>query len=207
MRARVTHLCAAGLAGSALALGCGGESQDENERAGDFPVEVVSASFPERQRLGQSSEMRLTVRNAGDATIPNIGVSLKGFSFRSEQPGVADAGRPVFAVDGEPVRIGTFPEEKVAAPRGCDTAYVETWACGRLRPADEKTFRWRVTAVRAGDFDVRWTVNAGLDGRAKAVLSPGDDDERPRGRFTGRVEQAPAQARLSDDGKTVVRDP
>lgn len=206
LRARVTHLCAAGLAGSLVALGCGGERQDENERGGDFPVEVVSASFPEKQRLGQSSKLRITVRNAGDETIPNIGVSLKGFNYRSEQPGLADPGRPVFAIDGEPVRIGTFPEEKNAAPRGCDTAYVETWACGPLRPAEEKTFRWTVTAVRPGDFDVRWTINAGLDGNAKAVRSPGGD-ERPTGSLAGRIERAAASARIGDDGKTVVSGP
>ena len=42
-----------------LALaGCGGgERQDENEASGDFPVEVVKASFPEKQKLAKSSDL------------------------------------------------------------------------------------------------------------------------------------------------------
>ena len=69
-----------------------------------------------------------------------------------------------------PVEIGGFPEAKDAAPRGCDTAYVEHLgvrpARGRTRRA---TFRWSVTAVKAGPFEIDWRVAAGLDGKAKAV--------------------------------------
>src|ERR671920_732547 len=49
--------------------GCGGgERQDENEREGNFPVEVVEANFPENQKLAKSSDLVVTVRNAGDET-------------------------------------------------------------------------------------------------------------------------------------------
>src|SRR5215207_2314807 len=44
--------------------GCGGgERQDENEREGNFPVEVVESKFPEDQKLAKSSDLVVTVRN------------------------------------------------------------------------------------------------------------------------------------------------
>ena len=82
----------------------------------------------------------MTLRNAGQETIPNIGLTVNGFDERSKQPDLADPNRPVFAINGVQVQIAGFPESKEAAPRGCDTAYVNTWACGPLKPNETKTF-------------------------------------------------------------------
>ena len=192
---------------SALCLlaiaGCGGgERQDENEREGNFPVEVVNATFPEDQKLAKSSDLVVTVRNAGQETIPNIAVTVNGFDRRKKDPDLADASRPVFALNGVQVEIAGFPEAKDASPRGCDTAYVNTWACGPLKPNEEKTFRWSVTAVQAGEFNVAWRVAAGLDGKAKAVAPGGGP--APRGQFSGTVSDEAPEVRVADDGKTIV---
>jgi hypothetical protein len=184
--------------------GCGGgERQDENEPEGDFPVEVVRATFPEKQKLAKSSDLIVTVRNAGERTIPNIAVTVNGFDKRKNDPELADPSRPVFAIDGVQLEIAGFPEAKEAAPRGCDTAYVNTWACGPLRPDEERTFRWSVTAVRAGDFKIDWQVSAGLDGKAKAVAPGGGPP--PRGSFSGTISDEAPEVRVADDGKTIVR--
>jgi hypothetical protein len=187
-----------------LALaGCGGgERQDENEPEGDFPVEVVRATFPEQQKLAKSSDMVVTVRNAGNDTIPNIAVTVNGFDERKTNPDLADPSRPVFALNGVQVEIAGFPEAKDASPRGCDTAYVNTWACGPLGPGKERTFRWSVTAVQAGDFKIDWQVAAGLDGKAKAVAAGGG--EAPRGQFSGTISDEAPDVRIADDGKTIV---
>jgi hypothetical protein len=183
--------------------GCGGgERQDENEASGDFPVEVVKASFPEAQKLAKSSDLVVTVRNAGQKTIPNIGLTVNGFDERKNNPDLADPHRPVFAINGVRVQIAGFPESKEAAPKGCDTAYVNTWACGPLKPDQTKTFRWSVTAVRAGDFRVSWRVNAGLDGKAKAVAPGGG--AQPRGTFAGTISNKAPTVRVADDGHTIV---
>jgi hypothetical protein len=108
----------------------------------------------------------------------------------------------VFALNGVQVEIAGFPEAKEAAPRGCDTAYVNTWACGPLKPNEQKTFRWSVTAVKAGEFNVEWKVAAGLDGKAKAVAPGGGPP--PRGSFSGTISDAAPDVRVADDGKTVV---
>ena len=105
-------------------------------------------------------------------------------------------------VNGLPREIGGFPEAKDATPLGCDTAYVNTWACGRLRAGDEKTFRWSVTAVKAGRYRIAYSVAAGLDGNARAVAL--DGGRPPRGSFTGTVSDEAPQVRVGDDGRTVV---
>jgi hypothetical protein len=183
--------------------GCGGgERQDENEREGNFPVEVVEAKFPEDQKLAKSSDLVVTVRNAGRETIPNIAMTVNGFDRRKKDPDLADPSRPVFALNGVQVKIAGFPEAKDASPRGCDTAYVNTWACGPLKPDEQKTFRWSVTAVQAGDFNVAWRVAAGLDGKAKAVAPGGGP--APRGSFSGTISDEAPEVRVADDGKTIV---
>jgi hypothetical protein len=198
LRARsVVALCLVAVAGCG-----GGERQDENEPEGNFPVEVVRATFPEQQKLAKSSDMIVTVRNAGRETIPNIAVTVNGFDRRKNDPDLADPSRPVFAINGVQVEIAGFPEAKDASPRGCDTAYVNTWACGPLRPNQQKTFRWSVTAVQAGDFDINWRVAAGLDGKAKAVAAGGGP--APRGQFSGTISDEAPDVRVADDGKTIV---
>ncbi len=198
MRARsVAALCVVAVAGCG-----GGERQDENEPDGNFPVEVVEATFPEDQKLAKSSELVVTLRNAGRKTIPNIALTLDGLDERKQDPDLADPSRPVFAINGVQVEIAGFPEAKDASPRGCDTAFVNTWACGPLEPNEQKTFRWKVTAVRAGDFEIDWRVAAGLDGKAKAVAAGGGP--APRGQFSGSISDEAPDVRVADDGKTIV---
>jgi hypothetical protein len=197
------NLCALALAGVLALAGCGGgERQDEDEPEGEFAVEVVEASFPEDQKLAKSSSLVLTVRNAGNRTIPNVAVTVDGFNVRRSDPELADPERPQFVINGVPREIGGFPEAKDAAPLGCDTAYVDTWACGPLAADKQRTFRWSVTAVQAGDFEINWRVAAGLDAKAKAV-SPGGG-RAPAGSFSGIVSDEAPEVRVADDGRTVI---
>jgi hypothetical protein len=204
LEARSSYARAAiALAGLIAVTGCGsGERQDADEPEGKFPVEVLNASFPERQQLAQSSNLVITVRNAGRRTIPNIALTVDGFGYRRDDPDLADRERPRFAVNGVPVEIAGFPEAKDATPRGCDTAYVNTWACGPLRRGAQTTFRWSVTAVQAGPFKIDWRVAAGLDGKAKAV-SPGGG-AAPSGSFAGSVSSRAPRTRIGEDGRTIV---
>jgi hypothetical protein len=194
---------AVALVGLTLLAGCGGgERQDEDEPEGEFAVEVTRASFPEKQQLAQSSNLLVTVRNAGDATVPNVALMVDGLDFRKEDPELSNPERPQFVVNGEPREIGGYPEAKDATPLGCDTAYVNTWACGPLRPGRERSFRFSVTAVEAGPYEITYTVAAGLDGKAQAVGANGGD--APTGTFSGTVSDAAPEVRVGDDGKTIV---
>ena len=183
--------------------GCGGgERQDADEPEGDFAVDVLRAQFPVQQTLARRSDLVITVRNAGERTVPNVAMTVEGFNYKEDDPDLADPERPRFAINGVPVEIGGFPEAKDASPRGCDTAYVNTWACGPLKPGKEKTFRWSVTAVKAGPFKIDWRVAAGLDGKAKAVSAGGGPAQN--GSFAGTISDVAPETRVADDGKTVV---
>jgi hypothetical protein len=164
------------LALPSLALGaCGGASaQDENEEEGTWKVEVVDASFPGRQRLADEVEFKITVRNADTRSIPNLAVTVDGFDQRRESPGLADPRRPIWVID--------------ESPDNATTAFTNTWAVGEVPDGDSRTLVWKVSAVRAGTYSLRWRVGAGVDGKAKATLPDGDSAS---GSFIARVSEKP----------------
>jgi hypothetical protein len=181
---------------------CGtGPRQDAKEPRSKFPVEVVTARFPTSQKLAKSSELVIAVRNAGSKTLPNPSVTVHGFDKRRNDTRLADPNRPVFVLNGERVKIAGVPEATEGGPRGCATAQGETWACGPLKPGATRTFRWSVTAVQAGPFKITWRVAAGLYGKAKAVSSGGSP---LAGLFAGTISKKPPQARVSDNGRSIV---
>jgi hypothetical protein len=138
---------------------CGSkEKQDENEEEGTWKVQVVSASFPGKQILADTSELQIKVKNVDSRALPNLAVTVDGFS-RDEDKDVAEPKRPIWVIE-EP-------------PDNSTTAFTNTWAVGPVPAGEERTLKWKVTAVRAGTFSLRFRVSAGLDGKAKAELSDG----------------------------------
>ncbi|MBA2439305.1 MAG: hypothetical protein H0V50_01370 [Thermoleophilaceae bacterium] len=201
-KSRRSHLAPACLCLLVLSSCGGGERQDESEPEGEFKVRVVRAEFPAAQALAQRADLKITVRNAeATRSVPNIAVTVKGFDTRLENPGLADPGRPVFVINGEPKEIGGYPESKEKAPAGGETAYNGTWALGRLEPGRQKTFRWTVTAVRAGPYRLSYEVAAGLDGKAKAV---GTGGRAPKGLLTGTIDGEAPDTRVGEDGRSIV---
>jgi len=190
---------AAGLGALALA-GCGGgERQDASEKSATYTVNVVKASFPSSQRLAGQVRMVITVNNAGGNTIPNIAITIEGadgaapaqaFGADDPQVGLADPSRPIWIVD--------------RGPYGGDTAYVNTWTLGTLRPHQEKTFTWFVTPTVAGTHTVRYRVAAGLNGKAKAQLAGGG---AAAGTFTVAVSAKPAGVKVSPNGDVTSSPP
>ncbi len=157
------------------AAGCGGgEKQDADEDEGTWRVEVVDASFPGRQRLADESELRIKVRNADNRAIPNLSVTVDGFSMRKENLDQSDPQRPIWTVE--------------EGPGNASTAYTDTWAVGTVPKGQTRTLVWKVSAVRAGTYTLRFRVGAGLDGKAKAVST---DGSAPSGSFIARVSEKP----------------
>jgi hypothetical protein len=183
----------------ALALGAcgGGERQDADEPERAFAIEAVDASFPAEQSIAQRSTMRIRVRNADTETVPNVAVTVETEAPQGAAPAafgqdvqderLADANRPVWIVDRSPV--------------GGDSAYTNTWQLGALRAGETKTFEWRVTAVKAGDYTINWRVSPGLTGKATP-----EQGRRTSGRFRVSIEDAPPDARIAEDGRTVLRE-
>jgi hypothetical protein len=207
-------LCGAAL----LVAGCANKpTQDANEPSGDFPV-AVDASFPDDQKLAQDSRLQVEVENVGDETIPNANVTVDGFSKLLRDPNdparvdprQADPQRPVFVVDKSPSEFNrersttnqSLVDREVNPPAGNDTAYVDTYSLGQLAPGDTAVFRWDVSAIDPGPYKITYRVNAGLDGKAKAVDEDGGG--QPIGEFAGVIQDEAPGARVADDGETIV---
>lgn len=188
-RAALSAPAAAVLALGAAACGGGGARQDAGERSATYTVEVTRASFPAEQRLARPSQMRIAVKNTGAEALPGVAVTVDSFSRRSEQPGLADSERPIWIVD--------------ESPGGATTALTDTWALGPLPPDRTRTFRWRLSPVEAGRYTLRYTIAAGLGGRARVRSARGASP--PTGTFAVRISPRPSAARVDPVTGAVVR--
>jgi hypothetical protein len=189
-------------------VACGGdkERQDEQEPAGKYPVEIVSASFPPRQRLAETSFLRLGVRNAGQRELPTLAITvsiageegeaaLQPFSVRDPQPGLAIPDRPVWILESEYPQLAGTSEDA-----GAQTANEKTFDFGVLKPGQTTEVVWKVTPVRPGSYTLTYRVDAGLHGKAIAVT---DDGSPPAGSFSVTITDVPPQTRVNDAGQVV----
>jgi hypothetical protein len=192
---------------TALLGACGGGGrQDENEPSGKFPVDIVTAEFPTRQRLAETSFLRLGVRNTGKKTLPALAVtisiagkegenSVRPFSIRDPQPGLAVPDRPVWILENNYPRLAGSSE-----PAGAQTANVKTFDFGPLKKGKTIDAVWKVTAVKAGTYKLTYRIDAGLSGKAKAVTADGE----PIGSFAVQISDVPPQTRVNGQGQVVV---
>jgi hypothetical protein len=206
-RARRTR-AGVGLIAAALALGLGGcggggERQDVNEPTGKFPVKIVTSSFPTRQRLAQTSLLRLGVRNTGSKQVPALAITISldknavhPFSRHDPQPGLANPDRPVWVLENDYPKLDG---EKRSA--GAQTANDKTFDFGPLKTGGTVEAVWKVTPVRAGVYTIDYQVDAGLNGKAKAVTANGSP---PTGSFVVKISSRPPQTRINDKGEVVV---
>jgi hypothetical protein len=202
----------------ALALSaCGGSNQAASEPSGKFPVAVSAATFPASQRLAQHTHLVIEVRNSGDKAIPNVAVTIcnvtcayparkgegsssQAFAANNNQPYLANPSRPLWIIDRAPGACGYSCQN--GGQGAAVTAYANTWALGRLAPGKTARFDWAVTAVKPGNHVVAWEVAAGLNGKAKAVLANG---AAPKGTFAVKVNTAPAQSYVNNNGQIVTK--
>lgn len=199
---------AAGIGALLLAAcGGGGERQDANEPEADFPIEVTTAKFPNRQRLAETTDLRLGVENTGEETIPDLAVTIfvedraqGSFSIRLDQPGLANPNRPVWVLEDKYPRLAGEPRPPGSSP--ADTAATNTYAFGALDPGDTREMIWRVTPVRGGTYTVNYEIAAGLHGSAEAVTADGP----PSGKFVVTIATKAPRATVSDAGKVEIED-
>ena len=201
---------------SAGVASCGGARQDANEPEGNFPVQVVSANFPSKQKLAQNTNLTLSVANTGDKTIPDLAITIfttsnastsesgsadslptaqGSFSVRSQQQGLAIPFRPVWILEeGFPKLAGQ------TASAGAEAAQTDTFSFGSLGANQTRAMVWNVTPVQGGTYTVHYRVAAGLQGKAKAVTA---DGSVPEGEFVVRISTAPPQTRVNNAGQVV----
>jgi len=202
----IVGLLLAGLAG----CGSSGGRQDESEPAGKFPVAIVTAQFPPRQQLAQTSNLTLGVKNVGKKTVPALAVTIslagklgkdsaRPFSIRDPQVGLAVPDRPVWILEEDfPKLVGS------SAPGGAETANLKTFDFGPLKPGETTSALWRVTPVKPGSYTVTYRIDAGLTGKAKAVTSDGSP---PTGSFHVKITSTPPLTRVNSQGQVVEIQP
>jgi hypothetical protein len=202
-----------GALATALAISiaaCGGESSSgPEEEAGTYQVEIARAEFPTLQRLGQTSLMRLDIRNVGRKAVPalTVTVNIAGkegegasipFAIRDPQPGLAQPDRPVWVLSAKYPRLAGSSE-----PAGATTSGVKTFDFGRLEAGATVAAIWKLNAVKTGKYDLLYDVDAGLGGQAKAETAAGT---KPGGSFAVRITEAQPDTIVTDSGEVVEID-
>lgn len=195
------------MAVAALLGACGGgESSDSNEHAGTYHLKVSEASFPTEQHLGQTSLLRLGVRNSGDKTIPNLTVTLSlagkegsssslPFGVRDSTSGLAQPDRPAW------VLAAGYPKLNGSNERGgASTANPKTFALGPVKPGQTTDAVWKLSAVRQGHYTVLYRVGAGLATDIHAKTSGG---VAPGGSFVVDVSSELPQTEVKENGEVV----
>lgn len=196
------------MAVAALLAACGGASSDANEQAGTYNVRVTEAAFPTEQRLGQTSLLRLGVRNTGKKTLPAliVTVSIAGkegqtsslpFGIRDPQPGLAQPDRPVW------VLAQTYPRLSGSSdPGGASTSNRKTFSFGPLKPGATTKAVWKLSAVKAGRFTVLYDVGADVSGTAKARANGG---VAAGGSFVTNIAAALPETEVTDSGEVIEK--
>ncbi len=197
------------MAVAALLAACGGDSSSgADEPTGTYDIRVTEASFPGDQDLGQTSLLRLGFRNTGDKTVPVLAVTIAiagrqgqtstlPFAIRDPQPGLAQPDRPVW------VLAATYPRlQGSSEPGGASTSNNKTFAFGPLKPGQTTKAVWKLSAVKAGRFTLRYRVAADLSGSAKARTTGG---VAPGGSFVTEVTTELPDTEVTDSGEVVEK--
>jgi hypothetical protein len=189
----------------AVPAGCGDDSGSEGE-ARRYRAEVVTASFPAEQRLGETALMRIGVRNVGEETIPTltIGVTIGGpegeasalpFGIRDPQPGLAEPGRPVWVLAEHYPKLAGSTE-----PGGAEGASNKIYSFGPLKPGRVAEAVWKLTASRTGRYELNYEVGNGLSGEATVENQAGVP---PGGSFAVTISEEPVDTTVTDSGEIV----
>ena len=81
-------------------------------------------------------------------------------------------------------------------------AQTNTFGFGPLDPGEQKTIVWRLTAVEAGTYTLHYRVEAGLDGKAKAVTADGGE---VKGEFVVTISDKAPKATVNNKGQVVTQ--
>jgi hypothetical protein len=85
-------------------------------------------------------------------------------------------------------------------PGGASTLSRKTFAFGPLKPGETTRAVWKLSAVRAGQYDLLYSVDAGLGGKARAVTEGG---QAPGGSFATVISNQLPDTEVTDSGEVV----
>ena len=126
--------------------------------------------------------------------------SAQPFSIRDPQPGLAIPDRPVWILADTYPQIAGKP-----GPGGAQTSNKKTFDFGELKPGEARVGVWKLGAVKAGAWKLRYRIDAGLSGQQKAVNADGGGT--PTGSFAVRIISKPQLTRINSKGEIVPVQP
>jgi hypothetical protein len=188
------------------ACGGGESSSDGGEADASYPVKIVTAEFPAKQRLGETTLLRLGIRNTGREAVPALTVTISvggeegrnsalPFGYRDPQEGLAQPDRPVWALSAGYPKLNGSGERA-----GAETSSPKTFAFGPLKPNATAEAVWKLSAVRTGRYELLYGVGAGLGGEAKAETRPGT---AAGGSFVAQITEKTPDVEVKDNGEVV----
>lgn len=197
---------------SLSAAACGDDDSsspaDSGEASGRYEVKVVDAKFPTRQRLGQTTLLRLGVRNSGEKAIPSLTVTISvggedgqasslPFGIRSPEPGLSQPDRPVWVLSEKYPKLDGSEESA-----GAENASRKTFVFGPLKRGETSAAVWKLSATRTGAYRLLYAIGAG--GAAEVETAAG---KKAGGSFTVRISEVPPETVVTDSGEVVEVQP
>jgi hypothetical protein len=193
-----------------LLASCGDEdsSGEEPDKPPVYHVKLTESLIPVNWRVGETYRMFLGFRNAGKNTVPNLAVTVTilgkagrasslPFGIHDPTPGVAQPDRPVWVLEaGYPKLQGS------KGPGGASTSNPKTFAFGPLKPGQGKKMEWKLTAVRPGDYGIRYEGAGDIDGESKTYTY---DKIPPGGEFGVTIKTALPNTEVTDSGEVVEK--
>lgn len=187
-----------------LLAACGGSDSDSEEASGTREVDVVTADFPPEQRLGETTLLRLGVRNESDEAIPalTITVSVAGeegegstlpFGIRDPKPGLAQPDRPVWALAEHYPKLADSTE-----PGGAEGAARKTFTFGDLAAGETTEVVWKLSASRTGRYRLDYRIGAGGDVKVETATGA-----KPEGSFAVTITEEVPDVTVTDSGEVV----
>jgi hypothetical protein len=121
------------------------------------------------------------------------------FAIRDPQPELAQPDRPVWVLAAHyPKFAGS------SAPGGAETSNQKTYDFGPLKPGKTAELVWKLSAVRAGHYNLLYAIDAGLGNQAKAKTGNG---VKPGGSFSVRISSARVDKEVAGNGEVVDKKP
>ena len=95
----------------------------------------------------------------------------------------------------------TYPRLRGSSdPGGASTSNAKTFSFGPLKPGATTRAVWKLSAVKAGKFTLKYNVNAGLDSEVKARTTGG---VAPGGSFVTKITAETPETEVTDSGQII----
>jgi hypothetical protein len=212
---------AIGILGVLLAAGvasCGGSRQDANEPEGNFPVSIISADFPSKQQLAQTTNLTLAVENTGDKTIPNLAITIFTTSNASTGESTTTTGTATSPGSEGGAPTGDLPSAQGSfsirsQQEGLAIPFRPVWILNEGYPKYEGEAASAGAEAAQTDTYAFGEMPPNTTKRMVWNVTPVQggtytgDGSVPEGEFVVRISTAPPQTRVDGSGKVVPINP